>query len=379
MRSAHAITGKRGFETVGWILAACLLALAFWLPEAAEPARFSRLLAVVAGLSAMNLLGHRLLPQETEGASALRRDDALLFLGLGMTLLLTVYLALLPDASSSLDALFLLPLIAAALAMDERLVVAEAAISVMAMLVLRAAEAAPYWTSEFPMRLIAFGAVSACLAVMTAGMRRMQAEAERFSGGMARRIGELQALSALARQGAMTHELDRLAAKTGRIIADAVGSERCAVYLRMGGQDGALMPFGGASLPERLDREALALEENAAALRGALATGTSRILGAVPGGSERLRDALIVPLLVRQAPIGVLCLLNRREAGGFRPEEAAACVPLAGFAAGVLEGARRHRQAEEERRGVEKLSRLLVGRETKMRELKRRARETTRV
>lgn len=372
MRDEIAVfTDTRGAEAVGWMLAACLLILAFWLPEAAAPSRLARLMAVVAGLVVVNLFAHRS-PPSWDGALAYRPDDKALAIGLVTTSLLGLYLYILSGASSSLDALFLLPLIGATLASEPRVVAFEALLSAIVLVLLRAAGPAevPVWTTEFVMRLVAFSAVSVSLAAMTAAMRRARSEAGRLSVGLARRVGEFQALGALARQSGRMPDLDALVAGAGRIIAEAAGSERSVVFLTASGGDGFLPPFG-----DRRDRETLELEENAAVLRGVLETGTARILDAVPSGEARIRDMLVLPLRNREAPIGVICLLNRRDDDVFREEQVVACEPLTAFAAGLLQGALTYRHADEERHAVARMSKVLVGRELKMRELKRRRRE----
>jgi len=363
---------EKGFEAVGWVLVGLLLAGALWLPAA--PALQARLLAITAALAALTLLGHRLLLQRSEGALAYRADDKALAIGLGTVVLLTAYLYLLSDRTPSIGYLYLLPMIGATLVLRERVVLGEALASALALLFLHAAArpSGPFWTPEFAVRLIVFSVASACLVAVTAGLRKASADARRLSAELSRRLEQVRVLGSLARQSELTPKLDQLAANAGKIIAEAVGTEHHAIFVRDDDRAEPLRLVGQADgFSETLERGG-----NAGVLRSVLETGQARVLdGDAAAEAMRARNMLVLPLRVRQSTIGVICLMDRRGDGTFRPEDVEYCGRLATLAASLLNGAVLFRRTLEEKRTVERLAKLLVGREAKMRELKERLRE----
>lgn len=379
-RAARDVRFSYGFEAAGWILTLLLGAFVFLLPQAAAPGRQAKLVLIVAGLAAANLLLHRVMPEASEGRIRFSKEDKALVVSLAMVLMLSAFLFVLPETAGVLSYLYLIPLFASTLVLHENVVLAEAVFSLLAMLFLRAAEwiSGPFWLGDFALRIVIFAVASACLFVVTRALRQAFASADRLSGELSRRLDQLQVINTLVRQSEFTPQIDRLASRTGGIIADAVDTERHAIFVVDGdGRD--LRRVGDDPGLDQYDRELMAVDENLQVLRGVLETGVPRVFDAESGldrliGNSRIRNMLVVPLRVRDASIGLLCLVNRRSAR-FADEDVHYCELLAGFVATLLNAAILFQRTLDERKTVERMAKLMVGREIKMRELKGRLKD----
>lgn len=379
MTSSRAIEGGRfgpGFEAAGWLLTILLGSLSFLLPEAAAPGRQAALAVVVAILAATNYVMHRVVPDSSDGPIRFVKEDKALAVSLMTVLLLSVYLYLLPEATPSLSYLYLIPLFASTLVLHEHVVLSEAAFSLVAMLFLRAVEwvSGPFWQDDLALRVVVFAAAAACLVTVTRALRLAFSRADRLSAELSVRLDQIQVINMLVRQSEYTSQIDMLASRTGGIIADAIDAERHVIFVLE--PDGtSLRAVGEGGGTDFYDRELMSVEENLQILRGVLETGASRVFGEEPGGVEkfvgnaRIRSMLAVPLRVRDASVGLLCLVNRRS-GAFRDEDVHYCELLAGFFATLLNAALLFQRTLEERKTVERMAKLMVGREIKMRELK---------
>jgi len=383
MRTASDAAGIRfglGLEAAGWFMALLLGALAFLLPQAAGADRQPKLLAVVATLAIANLLLHRVMPDASDGPIRFAREDKALVVSLAMVLLLTGYLFILPESAGALAYLYLIPLFASTLVLHEHVVLAEAVFSLLAMLFLRASAwiRGPFWEGDFALRIMVFAAASICLVLVTRALRLAFVRADRLSGELSIRLDQLQVINTLVRQSEYTTQIGRLAARTGSIVADAVDAERHALFVI--GPDGKRLTRVGEGAGEDFyDDDLMSVEENLQILRGVLETGTPRVFAEGPDGVDRfvgnahIRNMLAMPLRVRDASIGVLCLVNRRASSGFSEEDVNYCGLLAGFVATLLNAALLFDRTVEERKTVERMAKLMVGREIRMRELKGRA------
>ena len=361
MRKEDRVTSRfgQGSEAAGWALVAALLSSSFLLPVPAFRWQQAWEYAVIAMMGAMNLLARGARIGAEDGPSASRREETLsALIGIGMIALLTSYLLASP-ASASLAPLYLLPIAGAALTLRERVVIGEAAASVISLLLLQAVEVGPgpFWTTGFLVRAGVFCCVSACLAAAAGLLRRAWVEADEAASDLSFQLSHVQALGALARQGALSSEPDRLADRAGEIVAQAAGADRHVVYLCENGPRAGFRRIGGSKADGRQESDFLAAEAEKGVLGGVLETGVPREIDGPPG-TQRM---LVLPLGDRQAPIGVICLLN--QDGGRFPEDALPrCERLVGFTSDLLAGALRLRRIGDERREVERMARLLAGR-----------------
>lgn len=373
---------ERGLEAVGWVLTAIFLAGVLWLPAASMQLQRSALFAIVIAFAALNLLCHQLLPASSDGPLRYRRDDKALILGGAMVLSLTAYLYAIPGAPASLSSLYLLPLIGATLILQERIVLAEAIVSLLAMLFLQAVGHVDdaFWTPEFVTRLTVFAAAAGGLVAVTARLRAAHADSERLSTDLSHRLDQVHAFGLLTRQSELTPKLDELAARAGEILAEAVDAERHVIFVIGDGREDRLRPIGVEAASNRRGHDILSDEASAKILRGVLETGVPRVIDGAsaeaPLGDGTIRNLLALPLRVRRATIGVACLLDRRGDGSFRPEDVRHGGSLADLAASLLNGALLFRRGDEERRAVERMAKLLIGREAKISELKGRLLES---
>jgi len=350
--------------------------LLFTLPQASVPGRQPILMVIVAAFAVANVLFHRVMPDAVDGPVQYGKEDKALVVSLTMVLLLTCYLYVLPEDFGKLAYLYLVPLFASALVLNETAVLGEVGFTLVALLFLRAASLTdgPYFDQEFALRLVIFSTASLCLVLVTRNLRQASMRTDALSHELSRRLDQIQVINMLVRQSEFTSQLDVLASRTGGIIADAIDTERHAVYLVESDGKG-LTRVGEAGGSDYYDRELMAVEENLQVLRGVLEMGSSRVFGGEEGGIERfignsrIRNMLVVPLKVRDANIGLLCLVNRRKER-YADEDVRYCELLAGFVATLLNSALLFRKTLEERQTVERMAKLMVGREVKMREMK---------
>ena len=378
---ARSVDGFRfgsGFEAAGWILTLVLVGIALLMPQASSPERAPKLLLMAALLAAANILFHHVMPDASEGAIRYAKEDKALVVNLVMVLLLTGYLYVIPEAAGTLAYVYLIPIFVSTLALHERAVLSGTLFSLMALVFLQVTTRAggPFLSGDFVLRLVIFAMASMCLMVVTRVLRLAFGRTDRLSGELSRRLDQLQVINTLVRQSEYTAQIDVLASRAGGIIADAIDSERHALFVvdaegfrRVGEDRGS----------DFYDRELMSVEGNLQLLRGVLETGASRVFDEESGGVERfignarIRNMLVVPLRVRDASIGVLCLVNRRSST-FAGEDVNYCELLAGFVATLMNAALLFQKTLAERQTVERMAKLMVGREIKMRELKERMR-----
>lgn len=367
---------EKGFEAIDWLLTAVLALLAVWLPPSVDADR-AHLLVLVSVMAAANVVLHRLMPASSDGVLRYRREDKALVASCAAVFLLTLYLYQIPKAPVGMGFLYLLPLFGATLVLHERVVLGEALLSIVALLFLRAASwvDGPFLALDLGLQLVVFVVASCCLMAVTYGLRTAFDRAQRLSAELSRRLDQIQVIEVLARQSELTADIERLARRTGEIVSDAVDTETHAVFV-CGGRDAETLRLVGASgRIDEYDRELLTVDENLRVLRGVLETGVGRILDGEDAafgrliGNAHIRNMLVMPLRVREEPVGVLCLMNRRD-GSFHEEDVHYCGLLAGFVATLLNGAVLFERTETERRTVERMAKLMIGRELKMREMK---------
>lgn len=210
------------------------------------------------------------------------------------------------------------------------------------------------------------------LSGFLAGLRRAFSPSGHRPEDVAAALGHVQAFDALVRQCAFIDRLERMAERSGRVIADAVGAVRSETFV-VDGRDG-LRHAREAAAPEGARGGA---EPSYDVLRGVLAIGIPRVFDGAPDGLERLFGAqpdlriLAVPLRAGDDPVGVLCLAVKRPEG-FDEKDIRVCERFGCVFARLLHAASRYREAQEGRRAAEDMAMLLIGRERRMRELKER-------
>ncbi|MEK7545916.1 MAG: GAF domain-containing protein [Patescibacteria group bacterium] len=375
-RTKKIVRSGYGFEAAGWFLTLLLGSLIVFLPQAGVPGRQARLILSVALLAVANVVFQRLMPESSEGPIRFVKEDKALVVSLAMVVLLTGFIYVLPEMAGTLGYLYFIPLFASALVLHENVVLAESAFSLLAMLFLHAAAwvRGPFMSWEFTLQLLIFAAASACLVSVTRGLRQAFEKTDRLSRDLSDRLDQLQVINMLVRLSEFTSELDRLASRAGGIVSDAIDAERHAVFV-LEGDSKELRRVGEGADADFYARDLMSVEENMSILRGIIETGIPRVFDGKAGGIERfvgnarIRDMLVMPLHVRDASIGVLCLVNRRK-GQYDEEDVNYCELLTGFMATLLNAALLFRKTLTERDAVERMARLMVGREVRMKELK---------
>lgn len=360
------------YEAASWAFAAGFAAFAAWgegIPPGAKPALF--LVAGLFGLS--SLLFARVLPPSGEGRFRYGLEDKALVQSLLHILLITAAGYVLVAPPPGMIFLYAVPIMIEALVLHERVILAETAFAVLAVVFLRLADpaGAPLLSQGQAIELAALVFVSVTSAALTRRVRRLAEKNDRLSASLSSRLDQIQIMSALVDQAEHFARFDVLLRRLGEIVADAFDAERCAFFL-LEPASGELRFHPSCVGFREQEAEALALKENLKVARRVFDEKRPHIPDAVSDelvAMKRVRNAMFSPLLVGTRPIGVVLVADRR-AGPPASDDLYFLGLISGFISPLIDSAKGFVRLEEERRAAEKMARLLVGRELKMKELK---------
>lgn len=361
---------ERGFEATAWLLAVALAGTTALRHAALLPGQRAWLYGLSAAIAAAGVLYFRLMPSTGAGRLRYDKEDKALVASLTFIILLTAALWVLVVVPPSLLFLYLLPLFAGALVFRERVVAAEAAVILLALAFLRAASLPPgarLLDGEFAVLAASFLAVAGLTIGMTFAVRRSYEQAAALSAELSSRIEQVRAITLLVQEGDLVASVDRLLRRAAGVLAAALGSDMIGVFLRDAGSGRLVLreeSVVGSGWRKRLEAEDAAERLAAVAARGEACL--VRL-----DGEDGAIECLAVPLRVRDASIGVVV------AGGrpYAEDDLRTCELFAGCVAPLIDSALLFRRMSDEKRAVDRMAKLLVGRELKMKELKAKFRD----
>ncbi len=373
---------ESGFEAIGWTLAAGLALLTWIRTGSILPDRLWLLFLISGLFGVFSLVYHRLMPTESSGRLRYVAEDKALLVSLTMLLLLTAYFYVMIEVPAPLLFLYLLPLLGGATILHEKIVLFEAVLSAMALVFLRAGyhPGGGWFDLTFVVLLLIFTAAAATLVFLTRMLRKAFRRTADLSRELSTRLDQMQALCVLVRQIEFFPQFDTLMKRIVEISANALGAEKCGLFLYEPRSD-ALVLQGEAMGSDEHECELLSIGRNIAVFREVFDSGRPRLSRLADGaagfggliGVGGIKDMIAVPLKAPRGPVGVIYTANRRG-GDFEPADVSYFELLAGFIAALVDSSDSYRKMTIERKNAEHLAKLLVGRELKMRELKEKLR-----
>lgn len=373
---------ERWLEATHWLLAVGFSWLTWRLAGQVDPEQIRVLYIIGASFAACAVIYYRLAPASSERILKYEPEDKVLVASISMFALMTAYMYLAGQHHESLVFLYLLPILISTMLLDEKIIVAEAALAVLSATFLHGAMSVSggFFQTGFIIRLSVFFGVSLMLVFLTGELRKRTERADSLVKDLSIRLDQLQVVSIIVRQIEVFSKLDTLLQRLTEIVASALGSEICGIYLPEDGQ-GTLRLRGECCGLNSSQLDVLRDEKSLNVFRDVHKSGSSRRL---PDGPESEKDALlealhsrnmlITPLRVRAGSIGVLFVANKRE-GDFNKTESEFMEMLGGYVATLIDSSMMFKTVLAERQTADRMTKLLVGRELKMKELKQKLME----
>ncbi len=374
----------RSAALIGWGLAFALGGMT-WIGWVDAPGGQRLWLAMIAlGLFLGTWLLQQVMPEASRGGIAYSSEDKALAASLLQLGAVAAWLFIRVDQPSGSALLFALPIVAATMLLHERVVLAETAFAIGAMVVLRmASRISADWSSpDFFIELGLFSCFGLAMAVLSRKLRLTLRKSGQLMDELSRRLDQMQIVGVLARQVEFFTQFDTLLDRTAEIVAGAFNAERYGVFL-VDAETGALGLRGQTYGFGPSEREMLELEHSIAPFREVAADKRPRLFGSeeisgnygVLSSQTRVFNMMAAPLKARRGIVGVAFVANKRGLE-FNQDDLSYFDMLAGYISTLVDSAELFQRAVTEQHTVEKMARLMVGREVKMREMKRMIRGT---
>lgn len=367
----------RWFEVTGWLLTAGLAALTYFGEDPYGVMQKSRLYAIAASFGLLGFFFYRLLPPESRKFINYKPQDKALVMSVTVIAFLTAFLYVRGDLNG-LVFLYAVPVLLVTLLLDPNLVAAEAALSAVAIVFLQMAYAAGNGGfGPVPMaRFLTFVALGVIATALTRELRRQSDKAGKLLTELSMRLDQIQTVGIIVRQVEFFPQLDTLLQRLTELVANAFDADLCAVFL-VDEQAKHLSLASVCSGVRKNEREMLEVEENLKLFQEAFDSGRSMHFGPTENaerlshmvGNRRIESIIITPLRAREKTIGVMFTANKRK-GDFTSADLSFFELLGSYIAMLIDSSLLFRTMTEERKKAEQMSKLLVGRELKMRELK---------
>lgn len=366
------------YQVISWI-GTILLLLIIVLTRNSIPSPTPLLSFLSALLGITSLLFVTLLPLKGEGFLKYAPEDKVVVESLVMILILTAFLYFKPLTSSGFFIL-LIPVLLASSVLHEKIILAEAAFATMAVIFLSAASRGLvfYFSWDFFVETGVFVAVTALLYALTRQLRMAGERNEELSSSLSKRLDQIQVISVLVAQSENFQRFDFLLNRVGEIVSDAFDAEQCGFFLI--NSDGELQLQDASVGYEESDRSIYKLEQNMRTPLSVFEKGNALLINneedakkeGISGliGDRHMKNFIMSPLGVKDSRIGVIMVANKRGES-FDTSDLHFLQLLAGFISTLVDSAGAFLRIEEERKSAEKLTKLLVGRELKMKELKK--------
>lgn len=370
---------EKMYQVVSWGGAFALLLVVFFTESAMSPALF--LISALLGIS--SLLFANLLPVEGVGFMKYKPEDKVLVESLVMIILLTAFLYIKPFSSVGFFVL-LIPILIEAMVLHEKIIFAEALFASVAVIFLGIASKGVefYREPDFFFEAGIFLTVVVLMYVLTKQLRQAGERNEELATGLSERLDQIQVIGMLVEQSENFQRFDLLLERVGEITSDAFNSEQCGFFL-MDSDNQLRLHDASIGFAEH-DRHTYRVELNMKTPLSVFENGNmlminneedainAKITGLV--GDRHLRNFIMVPLGVKERRIGVIMISNKRGTS-FNSNDLHFLQLLAGFIATLIDSASAFTHVEEERKSAQKLTKLLVGRELKMKEMKKQLTE----
>lgn len=364
------------YEVVSWMLTLGLILFAYASPGITDERRpMLYLVATLFGFS--SFLMARLLPIEFDGWLKYEKEDKVLTESLVMILLLTTFLYLTVLPFTNMIFLFLLPILIEASVLHERVIVAEASFSGIAIIFLKFADTGygSLLSFDFMLDFLIFFATIALMYYLTRQLRTTTEENDRMGQHLSERLDQIQVITQIIQQAEFFSDIDRLLERIGEIVSDAFNAEQCGFFTM--NSDGELELHKASVGFKGQDRKMFSVDENMQQVRKIFDRGEPVIHNVASAdnelanliGAKHLVNFIILPLRIHESDFGLIMVANKRG-GDFDSSDLNFLHLLGGFISTLADSANSFQKVASERRAAERMTKLLVGRELRMKELK---------
>lgn len=366
----------RWTEITYWLLSAFLVGYTYYsLTDAGRPAVALYVLAIGVGLTTS--LVFRLMPDElTVGRFRYQSEDKFLFSGLLVLGLLTVYVFLAYGAAADLEFLYFVPIVLSALLLNEKIILAETSLALLAVTFLQEAYGARgLATGPFAVRAAVLVIAGLISFKLTVELRQRADQSSGLLSELSRRLDQIQAVSVIVKQVEFFAHLDTLLQRIVEALGSVFAAERIGLFL-LDGPDKNLKPVAFYCADCVDAQRGLDAVEGLGMFREIADDGQGRLVSGLELAESGFRafevkEMMIVPLRVRDRAIGTVFVANKLH-GRFAQVDLDFLGLLASYVASLVDSAQSFQAVSAEREKAERMLKLMVGREIRMRELKNR-------
>lgn len=365
------------FEATTWLIAVGFAWLTYSLSGTRAAGR-EGWLYFIAGLFAVSAtLFGRIMPPSSERGVRYSADDKVLFASITLFALITAYFYDLGVMPEPLVFAYFIPILASSTLLDEKIVLAESALALLAITFVQASSLSggAFFNSALILRLAVFAAIASAALFMTTELRKSAERSEQLLVELSTRLDQIQVVDVIVRQLQFFSQIDKLLQRIMETVASAFGARQCGVVLIDQQTEELTLRSECCDLTSE-ERAALGTPESLETFRSVLREGQPLIfsianIGHFPLKDPRLKMAnlMLAPLRGRAAAIGVLFVANKRQ-GDFTKMELDFLEVLGGYIAMLIDSSLLFHRLSDERQAAERVTKLLVGRELKMREMK---------
>jgi len=365
------------YEIVSWMLTLGLIILTYASPAVTDERRpILYLIATLFGFSAFLLV--RLMPIEYAGWVKYEKEDKVLTESLVMILLLTAFLYMTVLPFTNMIFLFLLPILIEASILHERVIFAEAAFAGVAIIFLKLADTGytRLVSTSFISDLLIFFSTIALMYYLTRQLRTTTEENDRMSVHLSERLDQIQVITQIIHQSEFFSDIDKLLERIGEITSDAFDAEQCGFFTLDPDRKLVLHPSSVGFKGQ--DRKVFSLNENIERIQEIFEKREQVVFNQSSSeeegfgnliGARHLKNFMIIPIRVHEVKFGMIMVANKRK-GDFENSDINFLRLLGGFISTLVDSANSFQKVSSERHAAERMTRLLVGRELRMKELK---------
>jgi putative methionine-R-sulfoxide reductase with GAF domain len=359
-------------EVTYWLLAAFLI---WYAHGVLAPVRTSVVVLYVlaVALGVVTSAAFRIMPHEiTVGRFRYQAEDKFLSASLLVVVILTAYVFLAYGAAADLEYLYFVPIVLSALMLNEKIILAETSFALVAVTFLQVAYGyLGLATGHFAVRAAVLAIAGLISFKLTVELRERTDQSNKLLTELSRRLDQIQAVSVIVHQVEFFSHLDTLLQRIVESLAGVFGVERVGIFLRA---EGGIKLEASYCTDCVNAQSGLEVSEGQGLFRATLDSGEGSLVRATQaeqGGFKAfaVREMLIIPLRAHDKNIGVAFVANKIH-GQFADSDLDFLGMLGGYIAALVDSSQSFQAVSAEREKAERMLKLMVGREIRMRELK---------
>jgi hypothetical protein len=365
----------RWAEIIYWSLTVFLVGYTYYVLADSGRRPVVALYVLAASLGVVTSLAFRLMPHEINiGRFQYQAEDKFLSASLLVVILLTVYVFLAEGAAADLEYLYFVPIVLSALLLNEKVILAETSFALIAVTFLEAAHGPlmSLATGPFAIRVVVLAVAGLISFKLATELRQRADQATGLVAELSRRLDQIQAVSVIVRQVEFFSHLGTLLQRVIESLAGVFGVERVGIFLR---DDRGGLRLAASYCADCVNaKSGLEVHEGQGLFQGVLESGQGCLVRADEAEKSgfrafAVREMMIVPLRAHDKTIGAAFVANK-ALGQFAASDLDFLGVLGGYVAALVDSAQSFQVVSEEREKAERMLKLMVSREIRMRELK---------